>query len=50
VVGTTVTVIGSVFTQPLTSVPVTVYVIEATGVEFTVEPEIALKSVPGDQV
>ena len=48
--GFIVTVTVVVFTQLLTSVPVIVYVVVAAGVDVTVAPVVALRSVPGDQV
>jgi hypothetical protein len=46
---TTFTVTVSVSTQPLASVPVTVYVVVASGVATTVEPVVALKPATGLQ-
>ena len=44
----TVTLEIAVFTQPLASVPVTVYEISAVGVVVTVAPVVVFNSVPGD--
>jgi len=50
--GTTVAVIVvlAVFVQPLTSVPVTVYVLFVLGVDMTVPPLVADRSVAGVQL
>ena len=44
------TVAVDVFEQPLASVPVTVYVVAADGMAFTVAPVVALRPVDGVQV
>jgi hypothetical protein len=48
--GLTLTVTLAVFTHPLASVPVTVYVIVATGFAVTDEPAVEESEVPGAQV
>ena len=47
--GFTVTVVCADEEHPFTSVPVTVYVIVANGVEVTVEPDVLLKLLAGFQ-
>ena len=50
--GSGLTITGTIVVpvQPLTSVPLTVYVVVVVGFALTLEPLVALKPVDGDQV
>jgi hypothetical protein len=48
--GLTVMLIDAELTQPLASVPETVYVVLDVGLAVTDEPDVAERPVPGDQI